>query len=242
METRGGGSIGYRNDTTTQPALSSPIPSTYDDDASRVAYGAHVADRLARAMPINRADNAEGGFSLVEVLVATSVLIMALTGLAQLFALSTRANGSARATTYTSILAQHKMEQLRGLAFGFDSLNQPVTDTTSDTTVVPEASAGGTGLQLSPIGSLGANTVGFVDYLDAHGMSLGGASPMPPAGTVYIRRWSIKALPANPNNAIVLQVLVTRARNRGNADTPNGSAMRLPDEARVVGLKCRKTL
>ena len=48
----------------------------------------------------------------------------------------------------------------------------------------------------------------------------------------------IEPLPTNPNNTIVLQVLVTRHRNRGTADS--GSVIRLPDEARIITAKTRK--
>jgi len=178
---------------------------------------------------------------LLEVLVATTVLTVALTGLAQLFAVSTRANASARATTHAAIVAQQKMEQLRSLTYGFDALNLPLTDTTTDITVVPERPTGGNGLQPSPAGTLGANTVGYVDYLAANGASLGGVSTTPPAGAAYIRRWSVEPLPTDPDNTIVLQVLVTRWRNRSTADTTTGPVTRLPDEARIISVKTRKT-
>jgi hypothetical protein len=180
------------------------------------------------------------GFSLLEVLFATTMLTMTLAGLAHLVAVSIRTNGSAKATTYTAILAQQKLEQLRGLTYGFDVLNLPLTDTTTNITVVPEVPTGGNGLKPSPVGALGANTIGYVDYLDANGSSLGGVSTAPPAGTVYIRRWSIEPLPDRPNNTIVLQVLVTRWRSRGTADTTTGTVTRLPDEARFISVKTRK--
>jgi hypothetical protein len=81
--------------------------------------------------------------------------------------------------------------------------------------------------------------VGYLDYLDSNGTSLGGAAAVPPPGAVYIRRWSVARLPAN-SNTIVLQVLVTRARNRGPADSPTGVVTRLPDEARIISVKTRK--
>jgi type II secretory pathway pseudopilin PulG len=182
----------------------------------------------------------ESGFSLLEVLFAATVLTVALAGLAQLFAVATRANSSARATTYAAILALQKMEQLRNLTYAFDPLGLPRTDLDTDITVVPELPSGGTGLQPSPAGALGANTVGYVDYLDANGTSLGGLATIPPPGAVYIRRWSVEPLPINPNNTIVLQVLVTRTRNRGRADNADGVVTRLPDEARFVTVKTRK--
>ena len=180
----------------------------------------------------------DGGFSLLEVLIATSLMAVGLTALAQLFALSTRSNHSAKTTTYAAVLAQQKMEQLRGLTWGFDNLGLPITDTTTDISVVPEQPTGGTGLTPSPFNSLGQNTSGYVDYLDKDGKSLGTGTAVP-GNAVYIRRWSIEPLPTNPNNTIVLQVLVTRWRDRGTANTVTGTG-RLPDEARIISVKTRK--
>lgn len=179
----------------------------------------------------------EGGFSVIEVLVATTIITVAVASLAQLSAIAARANAGAKATTFASLVAAQKMEQLRGLAWGFDAAGQPVSDTTTDVAAMPEK-PGGRGLQASPPGTLGANVSGYCDFLDATGASLGGGTA-PPAGTAYIRRWSIEPLPTNPNNTLVMQVLVARSRNRGAADTTAGTA-RLPDEARLVSVKTRK--
>jgi prepilin-type N-terminal cleavage/methylation domain-containing protein len=180
----------------------------------------------------------ESGFSILEVLVAITILTVAVAALAQMFALSTRANSSARATTYASVLAQQKMEQLRGLTWGFDVLGLPMTDTTTNLTVVPETPVGGTGLSPSPEGALGTNTEGYCDFVDKFGKSLGGGTT-PPAGTAYIRRWSVEPLPTNPNNTIVLQVLVAPSPGRNDVDTSR-SGVRAPDEARFVSVKTRK--
>jgi type II secretory pathway pseudopilin PulG len=180
----------------------------------------------------------EGGFSILEVLVATSVITVAVAALAQLFAVSTRANASAKTTTYASMLAQQKMEQLRGLTWGFDTLGLPMSDTATNTTVAPESPAGGTGLSPSPDGALGKNTDGYCDFLDRNGQWLAGGTT-PPTGTAFVRRWSVEPLPTNPNNTIVLQVMVTRAGGRNEVDT-SSTAPRMPDEARLVSVKTRK--
>jgi prepilin-type N-terminal cleavage/methylation domain-containing protein len=180
----------------------------------------------------------ERGFSLVETLIATTLMAVALTSLAQLFALSTRNNQNARSSTFSAVLAQQKMEQLRGLTWGFDTLGLPLTDLTTDIANVP-AGEDGTGLSPSPADSLRQNHDGFCDFLDQYGRPLGTGGAVP-AGTMYIRRWSIEPLPANPNNTIVLQVMVTVHRNRGDADGAGGTDRRLADEARIVSVKTRK--
>ena len=182
----------------------------------------------------------EKGFSLLEVLIATTVLVAALAGLAQLFGVASGANGSAKAITYATILAQQKMEQLRSLAFGFDADGLPVTDIETDTTAVDQLPNGGTGLTPSPEGTLTEDSVGYVDYIDASGVSLGGVAARPPSNARYVRRWSIDPLPTNPGNTIVLQVVVTRVHNRGAAGIRIGALPRLPDEVRIVSVRTRK--
>lgn len=179
------------------------------------------------------------GFSLVEVLFALVVLSVAVGGLAQLFTVAARTTARARETTYAAVLAQQKMEQLRGLAYGFDPVGRPVTDTDSDIAVLPELPGGGVGLQPSPPGALAANTIGYVDYVDARGGLLGGGGAVAPRGTAYIRRWSIEPLPSS-GNTIVIQVLVTRARPRDAANDRPRPLGRLPGEVRIVSVKTRK--
>ena len=183
----------------------------------------------------NSSNNA--GFSLLEVLVATAILATALVSLAQLFALSTRSNIGSRNTTYAAVLAQQKLEELRSLAWGFDQIGLPISDITTDTTVTPEQPIGGTGLSPSPDSALQGNTVGYVDYIDAYGNKMG-TGTAPPQNAIYTRRWSISPLPTNPNNTLVIQVLVTRLNDRGAAD--QGAVKRLPEEARMITVKTRK--
>lgn len=177
------------------------------------------------------------GFSLAETLVATTILVLALTSLAQLFAIAIHNVLVARNSSLAAILAMQKMEQLRGLAYSFDLAGLPITDTTTDTAVWPEAATGGTGLAPAPSNSMRANNSGHVDYLNARGISLGGGSSVP-AGAVWIRRWMIEPLPTNPNNTIVIQVLVTRHRDREAPQT--GPVARQPEDALLVTVKTRK--
>jgi hypothetical protein len=185
----------------------------------------------------NSFNNDESGFSLLEVMVATGLLVTALVTLAQLFVISARSNIGSHNTTYASVLAEQKLEELRALDWGYDTQGLPLSDATTNTAVSPETPTGGTGLSPSPGSALQENTTGYVDYIDSFGNKLGtGANP--PQNAIYTRRWSITPLPTNPNNTLVLQVLVTRNRNRGAAD--QGAVMRLPEEARMITVKTRK--
>lgn len=182
--------------------------------------------------------NPEAGFSLIETMIATMLLATALVSTAQLMVVATRSNQSAQRLTFATTLAQEKMEQLRGLAWGFDDLGLPINDLTTDIAVDPQT-AGGTGLQPSPANSLAANVPGYVDFVDRFGNTLGGgAAPLP--DTAYVRRWSIEPLPTNPNNTLIFQVLVFKVRGRADAGIgPVLSTMR--DEVRLVSVKTRKS-
>ena len=57
------------------------------------------------------------GFSLLEVLVATTIMTVALASLAQVLALGTALNASAARTTFAAVLAAQKVESLRGLSW-----------------------------------------------------------------------------------------------------------------------------
>jgi len=185
----------------------------------------------------NFSRKSEAGFSIVEVMVATGLLASALVALAQLFAIATTTNAAARSSTLTMMLAEQKIEQLRALQYTFDRAGLPVQDTLTDLAVYPPAAAGGKGLSPHTENTLQANTDGYVDYLDPWGRTLGGGTVVPD-GTAFIRRWSVEPLPTNPNNVVILQVLVTRQRNRGTGDT--GSVSRGPEEARLMTIKSRK--
>jgi type II secretory pathway pseudopilin PulG len=185
----------------------------------------------------NLSRKSEAGFSIVEVLVATGLLASALVALAQLFAIATTTNANARSSTITMILAEQKIEQLRALQYTFDRAALPVQDTETDLAVYPPLATGGKGLSPHTDNTLQVNTDGYVDYLDHYGRTLGGGTVIP-ENTAFIRRWSVEPLPTNPNNVIILQVMVTRTRDRGVGDA--GSVSRGPNEARLMTIKSRK--
>jgi type II secretory pathway pseudopilin PulG len=188
----------------------------------------------------SRSSKSESGFSLVETIVATGLLAGAVAFLGQMFGMSMAENTSARAGTFAAVLAEQKMEQLRGLTWGFDAIGLPLTDVSSNLALPIQSATGGPGLSPSPPNSLRANVDGYVDYIDEFGRIIGGGSSVP-GRAVYIRRWSVEPLPTNPNNTVILQVVVTKSRNRGTADTEEGSTRRLRDEARLMTVKTRKS-
>ena len=180
------------------------------------------------------------GFSLVEVLISMGLLTAVSLGVAQLFALSTRANVIAKGQTSTTAMAQQKVEQLRGLTWGFDleGLGLPLSDTSTNLSVDPPAH-NGSGLNPSPSDSLEQNTAGFVDFLDGNGAWVGTGST-PPGSAVYVRRWSIQPLPTNPNNTLVIQVLVTPVASEAARVASAFTRTRMAGDALLVTVRARK--
>ena len=128
----------------------------------------------------------ERGFSLVEVLIASAILIVALLSLAQLLSLATAANAAARRATFSTVFAADKLEALHTLTWE----------------------------------SVRRQTGESVDYLDRSGGPVESA-----AAATYARRWIIDPLPGDPNNSLVIQVIVSDRRN----------------ETRVADVRTRKT-
>jgi prepilin-type N-terminal cleavage/methylation domain-containing protein len=180
------------------------------------------------------------GFSLVEVLVAMGLLTTVSMGVAQLFALSTRANLMARGATSTTAMAQQRLEELRSLTWGFDLAGQglPLSDTTTNLAVYPPTHAG-SGLNPSPADSLEQNTSGFVDFLDGNGAWVG-TGTTPAATAVYIRRWSIQPLPTNPNNTLVITVLVTPVASEMARVASAFTRTRMAGDAMLITVRTRK--
>ncbi len=136
------------------------------------------------------------GFTLLETIVATGILITALAGVAQLFILSTHLARQSGASGAALVAAQDKLESLRGLAFGYDAVGVPITDAT---------------LQPSPPASLAENTAPYVDWLDS-----AGEPHADPGAAVLLRRWRITTLAATAPESITIEVCVFRAGASGD--------------------------
>jgi prepilin-type N-terminal cleavage/methylation domain-containing protein len=180
----------------------------------------------------------EHGFSLVEVLVAMLLIATTAAGVGELCAIAAASTRAARNHTWATWLAGDKVEQLRALTWAFAANGLPVSDTTTDLSMQP-ATSSGSGLSPSPAGSLARSVSGYVDYLDGSGLWVGAGLTLP-SRAVYVRRWSIEPLPANPADTLILQVLVTTvSRDRARQMAPAGQFLRLPDDALVVSVRTR---
>jgi len=137
------------------------------------------------------------GFTLIETIVATGVLITALAGVAQLFILGAQLTRHANASGQALIAAQDKLESLRALPFGYDADGNDDTDPT---------------LEPSLSSSLSENVPPHVDWIDPSGTRLAD-----PTGAAFIRRWRIDTLDDATPKAITIEVCVFRA-SAGSAD------------------------
>ncbi len=191
-------------------------------------------------MALAKFNSSSRGFSLVEVMVSMGLLTVVSLGVAQMFGLATRTTYLAKGQTTTTMLAEQKIEELRSLMWGFDAegLGLPLSDTTTNLTVFPHTS-NGTGLNPTPAGSLESNIAGCVDFLDANGAWVGNGTN-PPATAVYVRRWAIQPLPTNPNNTLILQVLVTPVATEARLTTSPDGRTRQPGDSLIITVKTRK--
>ena len=127
------------------------------------------------------------GFTLFETLVATSILVTALAGIAQVLVLSSHLTRGAGASGSALVMAQQKLEALRGLAFTYDHAGASVT---------------APALEPSPLSTLDENIDGSVDWVDADAQA--GDNP---EGAAFARRWRVSSLGGSAD-AIAIEVCV----------------------------------
>lgn len=145
--------------------------------AHAVAAFAHV-DNLMRFESLA----SERGTTLIETMIALTVLLIAMSGLMTLAGMAARTTeNQGHLAARTAEDAQDKMEQLLALKYG---------NTISDTTTFPASPTGGTGLAIG--GSLNTATpvAGYVDWLAGDGTLLGGGVTPPPTW-FYERVWQV---------------------------------------------------
>ena len=187
---------------------------------------------------VPRCTPAAAGFGLLEVLIAAGLIIGLAAGTAQLTVRSIDAIRGAGELTLGLLLAAQKLEQLQTLEWRRDASGLvAVSDLTTDLSSDPP-SAGGPGLRISPPGSLERSLPRYVDYLDGRGAWVG-TGRRPPAGTVFVRRWSVQPGPPPFADLLALDVVVLplrlAERSRGRALAPNQ-----PGLVRISALKRRR--
>ena len=136
-----------------------------------------------------RSDNSknESGMTLVESLIAVLILSVGLLTLAQVLAFSIMASKThGKDAGKATAAAQEKLEELVGLQF---------SDVTTDLTVNPPASTGGTGLTQGGSVYPSEPVSGYSDYVDATG------SRIEAADAAYTRQWQIT------NNSATLKTI-----------------------------------
>jgi hypothetical protein len=154
---------------------------------------------------------AENGTSLIEVMIASAILVTLMAGLMSMMALAIKTTENqghlaARTTEY----AQDKMEQLLALAF---------TDGVSDTRTFPAASSGGTGLAIGGSIDVDNPVTLYVDYLDESGNLLTSTGITPPSGWFYKRVWKVEYMPAS-TTLKKITIATTTSRGFGGTMAP----------------------
>lgn len=134
------------------------------------------------------------GFSLIETVIAASILVTALAGTAQLLVYSLRFTRESGRREVAAVAAQSGVEWLRARAFAYG----PEGDTVTDAALEP-----------SPPNALDENVSGYFDALDAGGevIDLDEAAG---GGPAYVRRWAVTPLDSGAPDALAIEVCVFR--------------------------------
>lgn len=177
------------------------------------------------------------GFSLIEAVIAVSLLAVGVSAAAQLAIVSARANASAQRAGAAQQAAREKMEELRALAWTSDAALVPISDWSTDLTTTPARSSGGVGLGVSPADTLLSNVAGYCDFLDTNGQWVAGGTRAP-VGATLVRRWSVAPADALADTLVFQVVVVPASAGTGAAAV---SAARAVNGAWLVGMRTRRT-
>jgi Tfp pilus assembly protein PilV len=137
----------------------------------------------------------ERGFSILEAVFASFIMIVGIGGLMALFTIAAVKNaGQGDQATRCTEYAQDKMEQLLALSY---------SDVASNVVGATTQSTGGVGLTTTSTCNLtpASPTTNYVDYVST-GELVSGSS----AGALYVREWCVQS---NANNTKTITVTVT---------------------------------
>ncbi|MGE0460974.1 MAG: hypothetical protein AB7Q16_06360 [Vicinamibacterales bacterium] len=139
-------------------------------------------------MTADRTRGSERGTTLVEAVVAASLLLTLAGGVAYLFLLTHRFAMAAEQLTMAVAAATSRLETLMAVPWAYDLAGGE-----------PEAGA----LDLSPPDVLDRNVAGFSDLVDATGTPVDGDSDVQPA---FARRWALLPLNGDASNSRAIEV------------------------------------
>jgi hypothetical protein len=148
----------------------------------------------------------EKGTTLIETAFAITILLVTMAGLMGVMSVATAiTENEGHLSARTAEYAQDKMEQLLALAYG---------DAVSDTTAIPTAIAGGTGLAIGGAITPAAPVAQYFDYLKVDGTPLCPcAGTTAPAGWFYERVWQVSSPSANLKQITVTSTVATSVAN-----------------------------
>ncbi len=133
----------------------------------------------------------DSGFTLIETVIATSLFVTLVGGLAELFVLTARFTSNSNRRGQAVMAAQAKIEDLRARRFGYNAEGDPITDPV---------------LTPSPPDTLHGDIAGYHEGLDANAEVISAGDP----GGVFSRRWAISPFDALAPDALVIEVCVFR--------------------------------
>lgn len=130
------------------------------------------------------------GFTVIEVLIATALVVTAVAGFAHLAASGVARAHAARNAGAALALAQGKLEELRGAVWSYDAAGARVSDPI---------------LNESPADALATDREGWTDAFDAFGQLVATTDAH---RAVYRRRWVIARLEPADADTLVMRVCV----------------------------------
>jgi Tfp pilus assembly protein PilV len=174
--------------------------------------------RMSMRTKFNKPQHKEGGFTMIEVLFATVIMVVGLVGVAELVPLSIRLNTANRDDSTALVFAQRELDEM---------VDQPISAATfSDPQgvlcpVAANCNLGNAANPKVPVGSpvlLFNNSRPLIDFTQAAvpNYSFNYVDPNDPAGVSYDVRWAVITY-ANGGNPTGKRFIVGVRRLGGNA-------------------------
>jgi prepilin-type N-terminal cleavage/methylation domain-containing protein len=160
-------------------------------------------------------DAKQGGFTLIEVLVASVVMLVGLVAVAQLVPVSLTTNSANRSDSTALVIEQRVLEQM---------LDQPLTATACNAPACPDAQTGAWNLgdPASPKTIVGSPVAVLsngpaIDFSAARvpGYSCSYLDPQDPYGTTYDVRWAVVTY-VNGTNVTGKRFILSARQQGGN--------------------------